>query len=48
MHKSTRNVPVRRHLRASLMLEQQLMLERIFPDGVCDFGQPDAGLPPGW
>jgi hypothetical protein len=23
-------------------------LEQIFPDGVCDFSQPDAGLPPGW
>jgi hypothetical protein len=28
--------------------EDQFMLELIFPDGVCDFGQPDAGLPPGW
>jgi hypothetical protein len=24
------------------------MLEQIFPTGVCDFDQPDAGLPPGW
>jgi hypothetical protein len=24
------------------------MLESIFPDGVCDFDQPDAGLPAGW
>jgi len=23
-------------------------LEGIFPDGVCDFSQPDMGLPPGW
>jgi hypothetical protein len=29
-------------------LLQQLQLERIFPEGVCDFAQPDAGLPPGW
>jgi hypothetical protein len=27
---------------------EQAMLEGIFPDGVCDFSQPDAGLPPGW
>jgi len=27
---------------------EQAMLEAIFPDGVCDFSQPDAGLPPGW
>jgi hypothetical protein len=27
--------------------EQQVMLEAIFPTGVCDFSQPDAGLPPG-
>jgi hypothetical protein len=27
---------------------EQAMLEGIFPDGVCDFNQPDAGLPPGW
>jgi hypothetical protein len=26
----------------------QAMLERIFPDGVCDFSQADVGLPPGW
>ena len=24
-----------------------VMLGKIFPDGVCDFSQPDAGLPPG-
>ena len=24
----------------------QALLEQIFPTGVCDFGQPDAGLPP--
>lgn len=29
-------------------LAEQAMLEQIFPDGVCDFDQPDAGLPPGW
>jgi hypothetical protein len=29
-------------------LVEQAMLEGIFPDGVCDFSQPDAGLPPGW
>jgi hypothetical protein len=29
-------------------LDDVLMLERIFPEGVCDFSQPDAGLPPGW
>jgi hypothetical protein len=28
--------------------QEQAMLEQIFPDGVCDFSQPDAGLPPGW
>jgi hypothetical protein len=27
---------------------QQAVLEQIFPTGVCDFSQPDAGLPPGW
>jgi hypothetical protein len=27
---------------------EQAMLTQIFPDGVCDFSQPDAGLPPGW
>jgi hypothetical protein len=27
---------------------EQFMLEQIFPSGVCDFSQPDAGLPPGW
>jgi hypothetical protein len=27
---------------------EQLMLGIIFPTGVCDFSQPDAGLPPGW
>jgi hypothetical protein len=27
---------------------EQAMLTAIFPDGVCDFSQPDAGLPPGW
>jgi Tannase-like family of unknown function (DUF6351) len=26
---------------------QTTILERIFPQGVCDFSQPDAGLPPG-
>ena len=24
------------------------VLMAIFPDGVCDYSQPDAGLPPGW
>ena len=28
--------------------EEQAMLEAIFPDGVCDFGQPDIGLPSGF
>lgn len=28
--------------------DQQGWLEQIFPGGVCDFSQPDAGLPPGW
>ena len=28
--------------------EEQYMLGAIFPDGVCDFSKPDAGLPPGW
>jgi hypothetical protein len=27
---------------------EQLMLEGIFPGGVCDFSLPDAGLPPDW
>ena len=27
---------------------QQLQLEQIFPEGVWDFSQPDAGLPIGW
>ena len=27
---------------------EQAMLEQIFPDGVCDFDQPDVGLPSGW
>jgi hypothetical protein len=24
------------------------MLMAIFPQGVCDYSKPDAGLPPGW
>jgi hypothetical protein len=27
---------------------QQMMLEQIFPQGVCDYSQPDAGRPAGW
>ncbi len=27
---------------------QKFMLEKIFPQGVCNFSNPDAGLPPGW
>lgn len=27
---------------------EQAMLEAIFPNGVCDYSLPDAGLPPGW
>jgi hypothetical protein len=27
---------------------ERLLLVRIFPDGVCDYTQPDAGLPPEW
>jgi len=27
---------------------EQVQLEGIFPEGVCDFSQPDMGLPPGW
>jgi hypothetical protein len=27
---------------------EQARLEQIFPDGVCDFDQPDAGLPSDW
>jgi len=27
---------------------EQGMLAAIFPQGVCDFSQPDMGLPPGW
>jgi hypothetical protein len=28
--------------------DQQATLERIFPTGVCDYSQPDQGLPAGW
>ncbi len=28
--------------------QQVAQLETIFPAGVCDYTQPDAGLPPGW
>jgi hypothetical protein len=28
--------------------QQQTTLQRIFPDGVCDYAQPDQGLPSGW
>jgi hypothetical protein len=27
---------------------EQAWLEGIFPAGVCDYNQPDVGLPPGW
>ena len=27
---------------------EQQVLERIFPEGVCDYSQPDAGRPAGW
>ncbi|MDT8307474.1 MAG: DUF6351 family protein [Anaerolineae bacterium] len=27
---------------------EQQVLEQIFPDGVCDYSQPDAGRPVGW
>jgi hypothetical protein len=27
---------------------EQAMLEAVFPTGVCDYTQPDAGLPAGW
>ncbi len=27
---------------------EQATLERIFPSGVCDYAQPDQGLPAGW
>ncbi len=27
---------------------EQTLLTRIFPDGVCDYTQPDQGLPPEW
>lgn len=27
---------------------EQALLEQIFPEGVCDYDRPDAGLPPGW
>jgi hypothetical protein len=27
---------------------QRAALHQIFPTGVCDFSQPDVGLPPGW
>ena len=29
-------------------VEEQAVLEQIFPEGVCDFSAPDIGLPPGW
>ena len=28
--------------------DQQATLEVVFPTGVCDYRQPDVGLPPGW
>ena len=31
-----------------ILTPQKAMLEQIFPQGVCDFSEPDAGLPPGW
>ena len=27
---------------------QRILLAKIFPDGVCDYSQPDQGLPPEW
>ncbi|MFW9817911.1 MAG: DUF6351 family protein, partial [Candidatus Thorarchaeota archaeon] len=27
---------------------ETVMLMGIFPQGVCDYSLPDAGLPPGW
>jgi hypothetical protein len=27
---------------------ERLLLEKIFPQGVCDFSKPDMGLPPWW
>ena len=27
---------------------ERAMLHDIFPSGVCDFSQPDVGLPDGW
>jgi hypothetical protein len=27
---------------------QQFLLEKIFPEGVCEFSKPDVGLPPDW
>jgi len=29
-------------------ISEQALLMQIFPQGVCDFSKPDAGLPPGW
>jgi hypothetical protein len=29
-------------------IDQEATLARIFPSGVCDYSQPDAGLPPEW
>ncbi|HET7090110.1 MAG TPA: DUF6351 family protein [Anaerolineae bacterium] len=26
---------------------QTMLLQRIFPQGVCDYSRPDQGLPPG-
>ena len=28
--------------------QETAMLQAIFPQGVCDYSKPDAGLPPGW
>ncbi len=29
-------------------MAEKALLEKIFPEGVCDFSKPDAGLPPDW
>lgn len=47
-------IPVRKAIRQGMYgdwrptRKERRLLRKIFPDGVCDFSQPDAGLPPGW
>ena len=47
-------IPVRKAIRQGMYgdwrptRKERRLLRKIFPDGVCDFSQPDVGLPPGW